>query len=315
MRVDGGRLQQLAGGVHHRHLAAGAYAGVEPHHCLGASRCGEQQLVQIAAENLDGFGFGRLAQLQHQLAADVQLRLHPPGPAADFHQPLVGGPVAVFDSTMRGDHALARVRRQRVEFHAQAQRRRQHAQSATAKNRQRTMRRNGAIGFTIGIVVAEFFFLGHFLAGHHGSAEKALFLHACAQLGEQLRRLGKTLGEDVARAFESRFGIGHVDRLDGGGGGLHVEIFRRFKLRIERGVGKQRVGQRLQSGFARDLRLGAALGLKRQIDIFQRLLGNGPVYRSLQRIGEFALLADRSNYRVAALLHLTQIQQAFFEIA
>ena len=59
------------------------------------------------------------------------------------------------------------------------------------------------------------------------------------------------------------------------GGRRHVHVLRRFLLRIERGIGEERIGQRLQPGLARNLRARAALGLVGQIDIFQRLLGGG----------------------------------------
>ena len=51
---------------------------------------------------------------------------------------------------------------------------------------------------------------------------------------------------------------------------------------IERRVGEQPVGQRLDAGFARDLALGAALGLVRQVQVLQFLLGGRGLDRRAQ---------------------------------
>ena len=53
------------------------------------------------------------------------------------------------------------------------------------------------------------------------------------------------------------------------------EVLRRLGLGIQRMIGQQRRRQHVEPGFARDLRLGAALRLVGQIQIFQALLGVG----------------------------------------
>ena len=69
-------------------------------------------------------------------------------------------------------------------------------------------------------------------------------------------------------------------------------MLRRLLLRIEGGIGEERIGQRLEPGLARNLRTCAALGLVGQINIFQRLLGRRCHYGTAQFIGEFPLLLD-----------------------
>ena len=200
-------------------------------------------------------------------------------------------------------------------FLAQTQFDLQHAQAAAAEQRQRAMRGNGAYGLGIGVVIAELLFLGRFLAFHHRGRDDALLPQARAQFGEQFGRLGKTLAKNVARAFERGFGVGNVDGLCAFGSRRHVHVLRRFLLRIERGIGEERIGQRLQPGLARNLRPRAALGLVGQIDIFQRLLGRGCLDGSAQFIGKFALLLDRRQDRRAPFFQFAQIQQPFFQIA
>jgi hypothetical protein len=61
VRVDGGGVEQLAGGVDDGDLAAGADAGVEAHGHVLAGRGGEQQVFQVLAEDADGFFLGARA--------------------------------------------------------------------------------------------------------------------------------------------------------------------------------------------------------------------------------------------------------------
>ena len=155
------------------------------------------------------------------------------------------------------------------------------------------MRRDGAYGLGIGVVVAEFFFLGRLLAFHHRGRNDALLPHARTQFGEEIGGFGKTLAKNLARAIERGFGIGNVYGVAAFGSRCHVYVLRRLLLRIERRIGEERIGQRLQPGLARNLRARAALGLVGQINIFQRLLGGGCLDVPAQFIGEFPLLLDR----------------------
>ena len=70
VRVDRDRVQQLAGRVDRRHLAAGAEAGVDAHHRPLAQRRLEQQVAQVGGEDLDGVVVAELAQLAADLALD-----------------------------------------------------------------------------------------------------------------------------------------------------------------------------------------------------------------------------------------------------
>ena len=51
-REDHGLAEILARSVHHRHLAAGAYAGVDGKHCLLAQRARKEKVAQVLGEHL-----------------------------------------------------------------------------------------------------------------------------------------------------------------------------------------------------------------------------------------------------------------------
>ena len=158
---------------------------------------------------------------------------------ADLGQPLVGATAAVFDAEMRGDHRDAWMRHGGgFDFLAQTEFDLQHAQTLAAEQRERAMRGDGAYGLGIGVVVAEFFFLGGFLAFHHRGRNDSLFPQARTQFSEEVGGLGETLAKNLARAIESGLGVGNVYGVATLGSRCHVYVLRRLLLRIERGIGE-----------------------------------------------------------------------------
>jgi len=63
VRVNGRGLQQFAGGIDYRDFTTGTDAGVKTEHRFRSGRRGEEQLVQVAAEDFYRFGFRGFAQL------------------------------------------------------------------------------------------------------------------------------------------------------------------------------------------------------------------------------------------------------------
>ena len=74
--IDGGALQVAARLVHHRHLAAGAKAGVDGQHAQPAQRRLQEELTQVGAEHADGVGLRLLGAGGAHLALDG--RAHEP---------------------------------------------------------------------------------------------------------------------------------------------------------------------------------------------------------------------------------------------
>src|SRR5688572_8718673 len=101
--IDSGRVEQLAGAIHDRHLHAGADAGIEPHGDALTSWRGEQQVVQVASEYPDRFRFGLLAQSSLDVELEGAEHLDLPRPADGFGQPRVCWTTAVLDPGPCGD--------------------------------------------------------------------------------------------------------------------------------------------------------------------------------------------------------------------
>ena len=129
--------------------------------------------------------------------------------------------------------------------------------------------------------------------------------HPLAEAADQVGVLGEALDEDRPGALQRG---GHV-------GDLLVDEPGRDGGRVLRRVGEQSVGQRLQPGFARDHRLGAALGLVGQVDVLEAGLRLGRHDPRFERVVELALLADLIEDDRAAFLQLAQVAQALLERA
>ena len=80
VRVDGGGVEHLAGGVGDRDLDAGAEARVQADRGPRAGRGGQQQVAQVGGEHLDRLVLGRLPQPDPDVDAQVHQDAGAPGP-------------------------------------------------------------------------------------------------------------------------------------------------------------------------------------------------------------------------------------------
>ena len=132
------------------------------------------------------------------------------------------------------------------------------------------------------------------------------FDHICSRkLADQVGILGEALHQDGAGAVERGRNVGHLL--------LGIDERRGQGQRIVPGLREQQIGQRFQPRLLGDLGLGAPLRLERQIDVFQTALAVGRHDGRLEGGVELALLADGIEDRLATLLKLPQIGQAFFQ--
>ena len=131
----------------------------------------------------------------------------------------------------------------------------------------------------------------------------ALGPHALAERPDQVGVFREALDEDRAGAVE------------GGGGVRHVLVQVAFgrRARVRRRLAEQQVGEGLEAVLAGDLRLGPALRLVRQVQVFQPGLRVGGVDAVPQLAGQLALLVDRGEDRGAALLQLPEVAQALVQ--
>ncbi len=191
VRVDGGGFQQLAGGVDHCDLAAGAQARVQRQGRARAGRRSQQQVMQVTGEHRDRLVFGLVAQLAEQVGFQAGVELDLPGPAHHLGQPLVGGAAAVGDAEALADHAFARVHAARgliADLEADAE----DALVASAEDRQCPVRGGVLQHLVVFEVVAELGAFG-FLARYDAGTEGGVVLEEVPQLGQQVGVLGEAL--------------------------------------------------------------------------------------------------------------------------
>ena len=278
MREDRRGLEQLAGGRDYRDLHAGTQAGIQADHRLLARGRTEQQVLEIRAEHPDRLGVGGLAQAGEQFALEVDLQLHAPAPAQHVGEPAIGGRSVVGERPAELEQARepcdTRMRLLRLAFSAEGQAQGQHALVPTAEQRERTVRRHGGNRLGMIEVVAEL--LGDLggrsvLALHPLGCDRGLVPQEVAERCQHIGPLGEPLDEDVARAVERGLDVGDTPF------GRHVG--ERGFLRIQAAVGQQGLGERAETGLARDLRLAATLGLVGQVEVLDLLLRDGRIDR------------------------------------
>jgi hypothetical protein len=97
---------RLAGLVDDGDLDAGAEAGVQAHGGALAGRGGEEQVLQVGGEDVDGLRLGALPQAHAQVDAEMHEDAGAPGPAHRVVEPLVGGAALVTDAEAVGDGLL-----------------------------------------------------------------------------------------------------------------------------------------------------------------------------------------------------------------
>ena len=134
-----------------------------------------------------------------------------------------------------------------------------------------------------------------------------MFAEVGAQAAEQFGIFGEFFHEDLAGAVEHGLGVGKT--------GLGVDELFSFLVRRQVRIFEQAEGERLDTGFAGDLRLGAALLLVRQIKVFETLLGFGIADLGLEFRRQLALFVDAGEDGGTPLLKVAQVGQAFFEVA
>ncbi len=128
-----------------------------------------------------------------------------------------------------------------------------------------------------------------------------------AQGTDEAGRFADALDQDVACAVEG--GLRIRDAFFG------VDVFCGLRFGIERRIGEQRIAKRLEPGLARDLRLGASLGLEGRVKVLELDLGGRAVDLARKLGRELALLLDRFQNGRAAVLELGQIAEPLLELA
>ena len=139
VRIDGRCVQHLAGVTHHRHLHAGANAGVQAHHHALARGCGEQQVAQVLGEHLDGDLLGVLAQASEEVALEAQRELDLPGPRDGLANEIVARTLGVAPAEVTRDAPFGKSRLTAHHFFIEHQLCIEDLQRAAAEHRERAV--------------------------------------------------------------------------------------------------------------------------------------------------------------------------------
>ena len=146
-----------------------------------------------------------------------------------------------------------------------------------------------------------------FLFRHHLAHQIRLLPEEFAQFFKHVSIFKENFCEDVASTIKRCAHVGHAL--------VRVNKGRGLRFRVAHGIFPQHHGQRLQPCLSGYLRTSTALGLIRQIQVFQTLLGIGRPNVAFKLFGELARVAQGLQDRSAALLELTLIDQLLLQIA
>ncbi len=177
----------------------------------------------------------------------------------------------------------------------------EHFQRTATEHSQGAVGWHAANGFVVIKVVAKLRHVGvvFVFACSDFATEQAFGPQPFAQVLNQCGVFGPTFAQQVAHTIQNGGDSGEVGPFNLACG--QDERFG-FHIGVERGVGKQFVGQRLQACFFGNHALGAALGLERQVNVFQFLFGRRSFDGSQQFRRELALLLNALDHSSTAVL-------------
>ena len=293
--VDNGGCQHLAGGIHHRHLAAVAVAGVQAHGNEALDRGLHQQGLQVQGKIVNGAFIGTLAQV----AADLTLD-------GGEDQPLVGILGSSLDKlgNKHGGLQCRSADQSRTLVARQGHTGLQDPFLLTPIDGQDLVIQQP--GYGLGEVIVQpvhgvrIRILG--LAGKYAPAG-----HQTAQILPDLRIIGKILSDDIAGTLESFFN--GIDTL------LRVDVILCKNGRILTVLGEDSLRQRCQALLPGHGATGAALLLVGPVQILHLGHGGRIVDSGGQLLCQLALIFDGTLYLVTALLEVPQIGQPGLQIA
>ncbi len=204
--------------------------------------------------------------------------------------PAIGNAERRFDTRLGGVWLTRLVRHVEIEV--------EDALVVAAQNGKHAMRRHVLDALTELEIVGE---LGALivLALAHARSELAIAPQPFAQVADETGRLGDALDEDVARTVQRD--------LDVRDAFVSIDEARSFFLGVKRGIIEQRIGQRFELGFTRDLRLSAPLLLEGRVKVFQLDFSRRFLDKAGELRRELALLLDRLQHSGATILQLAQV--------
>ena len=258
VRVDDDGVEDLAGRIDGRTLHTVAVAGVQAQCRALAGGGGEQQVMQVAGEDVHRGFIGTLLQPHPHVHPGGDLQLGAPAEPGALGTERVGGVPLRLQAAGHGDHALVDL------VLAGVQGQLEDAFGLTAQQGQDPVGRQRGEGFgEIEVVPVLLCLSGVLLAlddpgGHRTGGEEAL-----AHLTDEIGVGGDALQDDRTGTGEHCLGV--VESLG--------DVGRRQLGGVGGAVAEQCVDQWLQARLAGDRRLGPAGGLERQVQVLQARLG------------------------------------------
>ena len=297
-QVHGGVLEQLAGLVHHHALAPGTLARIDSEHVLLPERRREQELAQVLREHVDR----ALIALQLELHANVHFH-------GVHEQPLDA--VTCRLAELLRERRLRRDPRVRLgERHdgllVERELHPQDALALAAPDGEVAVGRDVRDRLVeVGVRVELRRFVGVLL--YLADANRRLGHVEVARVLAHLGVFRHALGADVTSTGERRRDVGHLlFRADERERGLLGLAFERLR--------PEEIGERLESALLRDGRAGAALGLEREVKVFELGLGSDRPQLALELWRELALLLNLGEHRGASSLELDQVAAPLLDV-
>ncbi len=205
---------------------------------------------------MDRLFFRPFTHFAHQVERERDGELDAPCPAGNFHQPAVGRAL-VADIEGGSDDPLCRFHRRGI-VGIDIDRQRQHFLVPAAQHGERAVARGRCPAFGVIEIVGELG-AGLLLAIDDARLQLGTVTHVLAQAAEEIGIFGNGFGNDVARTVERGLYIGN----------LALDVGFRKPCRIGGAVGPDRIGKRAEAPLACYFGAGAALGLIREIKVFE----------------------------------------------
>ena len=293
-RINHVGIQHFAGGVHHRHFAAHAVAGVQAHDRFAPDRRLKQQLTQIVAKDFDGTFRSRSRQFPAQFVFQAGMNQPAVGiQSSGFHQQRTGT-AGLFAGKHPGRNGSGPLT---VHLNGNFQ----IAFPLAAVQRQHTMPRN--FGKRLGIVVILGIDTVLILGLGAGDPPKGPVIPA--QFGTASRIVGHCLGQNILGAGQCRGHIGH----------FFIQILRSGSLGIKgRILFQDGVGQRLQTTGFGNAGPGLALGFIGAVDILHLSQSLGFFQRGGQFRSHGSLLGNGGSHFLLALIQPAQVFQPVAQV-
>ena len=299
MRLNNAVIHELAVFVEHGHLATCTETRVEGEHGLVAGRCGEQDVLQVLAEHLEGFFFGSVLEHQAHFAFHARLEQAFPGILAHGFQVRSPGGVALDNLLLEvADHFFVR------HFDRKAE---NLFLFATAKC-EHTVARNLGHLFAVVVVILELGFLTFEILLDLGNHDASLF-HLVTQVLTEFGIVGHFFGQNVGGTLEGGLRVGKA---------LFFGQVNQSNL-LGRVAGfflsPHQAGQGFQAQFLCDGGASALLGLVWGVNIFEEGLVLTGFDLCLEFGSQLALFFDALEHSFFAIHKFLQVVAAVADVA